>query len=370
MNEQLTDAIEAMRTQVWDSPLAQPSDDAVLRYEQCKAQLIGYHEQWQAVEWEPILVEYQYHLPVVNPETSRSSKIWTQAGRIDGLVQSADETYLLEHKTTSEDIESADSSYWQRLTIDSQVNKYMLAMWQESYDLAGTLYDVIRKPGIRPKTIPEAARRTIASLKTYCGVEVPDDIVQSVISGQTQECPRLYGLRLLADIHEQPGKYYQRRIVPRLDHDLLEFAGELWGVCDEINRVRRSGLNVRNSGACMTWGRPCEYLGICSGHDDISSQNWVSRKNVHAELGGIEDGRQVMTHSRLQCYHTCRRKHYYRYELGITKVVEEEVETLLYGHLLHVGLEQWWRHLMKGDDNGDNGDASREANRVLEGSPA
>ena len=40
----------------------------------------------------------------------------------------------------------------------------------------------------------------------------------------------LFEIRLAADTLQRPDWYYQRRPIPRLDHELIEFVGELWDV--------------------------------------------------------------------------------------------------------------------------------------------
>jgi hypothetical protein len=51
----------------------------------------------------------------------------------------------------------------------------------------------------------------------------------------------------------------------------------------------------------------------------------------------------VLTNSRLGVFRTCRRKHYYEYELGIERLDEEEAESLYFGTLWHEACAEWWR---------------------------
>jgi hypothetical protein len=343
--------------------LGPATEASQLRETKAITQLTVYHEKWKDDTWQPISVEEEYLLPVVNPDTRRYSRIWQQAGKFDGVVENGSGPCLLEHKTASGDIDDFNSTYWKQLTVDSQVSQYMLASWQMGLKLQGTVYDVIRKPTIRPSKITQANRKLITSLpNSYCGHHVPPEVVQAVVNGQTVECATLYGIRLLAKMREEPDKYLQRRFVPRLDRDLFEYAQELWHVCKEVQSTRLNAkrqaepesAHFKNSGACMMWGRACEYLDICSGCDTPDSDKWEKVDNVHSELDMKESSsRDVVTHSRLKCYHACRRKHYYRYELGIRRV-DEDIESLQYGRLIHVGLEAWWGSMLpeKGETDG------------------
>ena len=154
----------------------------------------------------------------------------------------------------------------------------------------------------------------------------------------------MYEARLIHDCTiERPERYFQRRSVPRLDSELLEYARELWEHGQEILHARNTQRHARNSGACMLYGSPCKFLGICSGRDNPESDKWRRKEQMHRELPELEgDGRDVITNSRVRCFQTCRRKHFYQYELGIERADEEEKEALVFGSVWHQAMEAWW----------------------------
>ncbi len=312
--------------------------------------MVGYDAKWRDVEWETVSTEEMFHLPVVNPETGATSRTWTHAGKKDGVViyPPSGKRYLLEHKTCSEEIADPGASYWKRLVIDSQVSGYMLAEWQNEQKLDGTLYDVIRKPLTRPKKITKALQKIMIQQGTYLNYEVPKEYRLLEI-----ENTALYEMRITDEVLANPEKHYQRRTIPRLDDELLEYAGEIWDLGKDILDARNRNKHYRNSDACMTWGTPCEFLSICSGHDSIDSDNWKKRDSIHTELEGLEDPQSVLTNSRIKCFQTCRRKHFYRYELGITRNTEEEREALYLGSVFHEALRAWWDCYRKGNHNGN-----------------
>lgn len=308
-----------------------------------RALMRGYDHRWSGDDWSHVTAEEPFQLPIINPETGAASRTFTHSGKYDGRILSrAQKPWLREAKTTSEDIEEPAASYWKRLAIDSQVSGYVLANWQDGCKLEGTLYDVIRKPGIRPKKIPKAEQAVIVQHGKYHDFEVPHELRMSVSGGQDTECPRLYEMRLARECLTDPNRYYQRRPIPRLDEELMEYAGELWDVAQTIMEARRLERHYRNSAACVTFNTPCEYLSICSGYDSPDSDRWRRADCVHDELDIETDGRSVLTNSRIKCFQTCRRKHYLRYELGIRRVDSEEREALVFGALLHEGLAAWW----------------------------
>src|SRR5690606_31271936 len=97
------------------------------------------------------------------------------------------------------------------------------------------------------------------------------------------------------------------------------------------------------SAACMQYGRPCEFLGLCSGSDDPDSDRWRKKPTIHAELGETAGNLDVLTNSRLRTFQTCRRKHYYQYELAIERSLDEQIEALFFGSLWHEALDVFWQ---------------------------
>ena len=207
----------------------------------------------------------------------------------------------------------------------------------------------MRKPQISPKKLSKAERTAIVANREYCDYLVSQASLDSLQTDE-RETLELYEARLTRDCTvERPEHYFQRRPVPRLDSELIEYARELWEHSQDMldSRARykqtESNLPPRNSGACILYGSPCRYLGICSGFDTPNSGKWTRVQNVHRELPELDgDGRNILTNSRIRCWQTCRRKEYYTYCIGIEKLDEEERETLLFGTVWHHALAAWW----------------------------
>lgn len=357
----LRDALDAVERET----AGKTDEKTLLMAAKISALLIGYHRRWMDSGYQAEQIEHLWHLPIVNSATGRHMRRYTQAGRMDGIVTLDGKRYLIEHKTTSEDIEDPASPYWRRMAIDSQVSMYGLALWQNAEKVDGTVYDVIRKPTIRPKDLPKGSPKKtdsenrgtileIANYGTYYGGVLPSATIDAVHKGYLiREDSWLYHHRFVDDILSRPTYYYQRRVVPRLDSDLADWAEELWDVSHEISRAERDGRHYKNSDACMTYGRPCDYLSLCSGYDTPDSDNWRRNDSVHHELG---DGfsRSVITCSRIKCFQTCRRKHFWRYIEGLERNDEEQSEALWFGTLFHLGLEAWFHTFRKDVSHGDS----------------
>lgn len=327
------------------------------------ALMAGYTARWGNHEWVTEAVEEEFVLPLVNPATGATSRTFTWAGKRDARAFFDGRRFIVEHKTAGEDIRDPNSAYWRKLAIDGQVSAYALASWQQGEKVDGTLYDVIRKPTIRPREITKKERAEIASMVTYFGQKVSDGTRQLAIENEKlRENGELYGLRLQADIASDPAKYFQRRTIMRLDHELVEFAGELWDIGQEIRQANVTEKHYRNASACVSFGTCCEFLGVCSGHTSIDSDRWEHAENPHRELKTADA--DSLTNSRIKCFMACRRKHHYRYNLGLSKPEGEEAEALRFGTLIHSALECWWRAFIplesSGNGNGATGFAAIE----------
>lgn len=339
----ITAATIALREAV--SPDAPDADR--MMWAKAQGLMEGYDARWINAGWNTLHVEHEFHLPIINPNTNAKSRSFTQAGKYDGIIEHQNRpgySYLLEHKTTSEDVSDPNAMYWRRLAIDSQVSAYVLANWQDGTKLEGTLYDVIRKPGIRAKKLSNGERAAFVSDGIYFGKRFGNDVRTAFADTAETETPEMYSARLAHDCKERPDWYFQRRIIPRLDSDVVEYAEELWDVAAEIRTAKQTGRWFRNSGACMTYNTPCPYLGICSGHSSVDDGRWTKRPKQHSELNVV--GGDVLTHSSMQTFKTCRRRYFYRHVEGIERLEEEDSESLRFGSLIHIALESWWKCFM------------------------
>lgn len=309
----------------------------------CRALSMGYHARWSGVAFTVLSVEDYITSGLYNPETERSSRTFTLAAKKDATVIYANQRVLIDHKTTSDDIEDPNSPYWRQLAIEAQPGHYMLMDWLRGEKVDYAIWDVIRKPGIAPKEISAADHKMVQMTGSYCGYRLSEESMSAMHAGK-RETLGMYTARLADDcIKQRPQRYFQRRAVPRLDAQLSEHAGEVWDLAKSIMHDRERGRWPRNSQSCMAWGTACRWLGVCSGYTDINSPGWVKKTRIHNELPLLEgDGRNVLTFSSLKSYQSCRKKFYHEYELGLERIDEEEKEAIFMGTCLHSALEKWF----------------------------
>lgn len=323
----------------------------------CRALLRGYDSRWRNERYVPVGVEQLSTSDLVNPETAKRSRSFTLAGKLDVVATLNGQVVLIDHKTTTQDVADPDSMYWRQMVVESQPSHYMMLEWLNGRKIDGAVWDVVRKPAIKPTAIPlvDADGLKVVHdvegnrVKTKDGKkwrESGDTAAGYVLQTRPQTVDE-YEARLDEDIATRPEWYFFRRPVPRLDHEIVEHAQETWDIAQDLLVARREDRWPRNSGACILYNSPCEYLGICSGFDTPDSDKWQRRENVHPELPTLEgDGKNVLTNSRIRCFQTCRKKHFFKYELGLERQDEEEREALYFGTIFHLALEAWWKELI------------------------
>lgn len=226
-----------------------------------KALFEGYRNRWEEYDrntYEAICTERAFKAPLMNPETGGISKTFHLAGKIDALAKekATGKVVIVEHKTTGQDI-GPGSDYWRKLPIDGQVSGYYVGAEAIDYPASKCLYDVIRKPTIKPyKATPEDKRKynKDGSLSKACR--------------ENDETPDEWYERLTADIASRPDYYYARIEISRSDNDLMEYLFDMWAVSREISDAQRMNRWSRNPQACSVFGT-CEYFGVCTGEQDI-----------------------------------------------------------------------------------------------------
>lgn len=326
----------------WDAIDGANSDK--LHAAKAKALLHGYHYRWCNEGWKTIETEQEIVSPIprLTSKGVRFYKNMLFGGKVDLIAERAGRRTLMDHKTTSQDVSDPASSYWRQLQLDVQVLHYLLALWVAGWKVDDVVWDVIRKPTIKPKKLTKSDRQAIVVSGKYCGCEVSEDALRCVQESDS-ETLELYEFRLRRDCTRiRPDYYFMRRSVPVRDDEILAYAKELWKHRESIIRNAADSQPVRNSGACLQYGAPCKFLGICSGYDSPDSTNWRRKPQVHGELKTIEgDGRNLITPSRIKTHQTCLTKEKLYYVDGLERIGRDE-DALVFGHLVHEALEAWW----------------------------
>lgn len=204
-----------------------------------------------------VVSEVPFEAKIRNPETGWSTGRFRLRGVIDGIVRVRDGRLgVLEHKTTSQSIE-AHSDFLRRLRVDSQISRYLNTARELGVEASTVIYDITRKPSIRPRRVTKKEKKALRSDGRYF-----DQPIEKVPDKLDRETPEMFGARLTDDICRDPARYFRRLEVPRLPQDLYEEGRELWQQQQTIARALKTGAFFRNTFACLSPYR-CEFADLC-----------------------------------------------------------------------------------------------------------
>lgn len=273
----------------------------------------AYHHRWGGKDWEVLAVEKEFRYYLGDREIG---------GKIDAIIRDRADgrVYVVEHKFTGADA-SLGAPYWERLTIDTQVSIYIDGAAMLGYgDIAGCIYDVIKRPAHEPKLATPPDRREYTKGKgcKRCGGSAKPGAIEQgrgsydvVFASEVKvvpcdecketgwkcnaagvpEAPRLHAnqrdtdepdeefeARLVEAIAENPDAFLLRGVVVRLESELPLMRQD---ILDDID-VAELGRTSRNSNSCAHGHEMCGYFALCSG---TASINDFTRGPAHPELG-------------------------------------------------------------------------------------
>jgi hypothetical protein len=239
--------------------LEDPHADELDAFDRVRAQelMLGYDARWGD---EPLMVERveaQFECELRNPETRRPSQTWMLAGKIDAIAKRDGRPWIVEHKTTSEDI-SPGSTYWQKLRLDTQVSTYFIGAESLGFAVEGCIYDVIKKPSMKPlEATPNDKRKYKADGTLYAAQRDRD------------ETPEEFRERFRAYVSEHLIELFQRGDVVRMQGELDDATFDLWQTARLIREAELASRHPRNPDNCFQWSRPCDYWEVCIGAASI-----------------------------------------------------------------------------------------------------
>jgi len=293
----------ATMTQAIAEALANYVQDDFDDPERIAAMLTGYEWRWPDGAFKVLATERVMTMPLINPSTGHASFNFTVAMKVDAIIELQDaRVAVMEHKTCSEDL-SPESDYWKRLRIDAQISTYMLGARHNGFDVQTVVYDVLRKPLLRPSQIPlldGEGRKIVLDARLQRVVKANNEPRQSadkekgyVLQTRVEE-PHEYHDRLMTDIYANPDWYYSRREIPRIKSDLEEAQLDLWNVAKMIRESELNNWHPRNDAACKSFGCTCPYFKLCTNGfsiEDFKQTGVVPEyyevvQDVHPELHG------------------------------------------------------------------------------------
>ena len=260
-----------------------------------RAMMMAYHARWIDAEFEVLAVEKQFEAPLINPATGAKSQTYEIGGAIDAIVRMPNgDVFICEHKTSGVEC-GLDSPYWKRLRIDPQISTYFVGARALGYDIKGCLYDVLRKPAIRPKEIPLMDDDGVKIVLDAEGQRVrtkdgkkwreTGDTKLNYVAQTRPETPLEFEVRCLDAIAEDPERHLVRGEVFRLESDELDAAQDMWDQARELKEAEKATRFPRNPDACDRWGKMCVYFPVCTNVASLEDETLYRRtRGKHEEL--------------------------------------------------------------------------------------
>ena len=285
-----------------DVPSFKNAEEWALERQVLLTSFIGYQWYFQNDPYQVIASEVPFDLPVHEPKTGMPCSLQSviRKGKIDHLAAWRGAVCVWERKSTSKSLDP-DSDYWTQWNKNVQASMYSLALKDmesagllSGYHIAdkvrfgNTVVDAWRKPTIKPAMLTQAETKALYDTRMYAGQGFCPEYYnwdqvaggaggdEVSISGYDAEVKRgakgfairetvpMFGARLLADIYENPTRYYARREIVRTDAEVREFRNELFNIYRAMELYKERGIWWHNRAACDTPYR-CQFRSICNG---------------------------------------------------------------------------------------------------------
>jgi hypothetical protein len=241
-----------------------------------KAMMMGYAARYPNEEFEVVALEKTFEGEIVNPETGACSRSFTLAGKVDGLVRTGADYFLIEHKTAA----VVDASYLEKLWTDFQIILYAHYLEQVlGVHIAGVIYNVLVKARLQQSAgeteVEFEARRAELIAKSKTG--------KSSAKRHMPETDEEFQARLAAK-YAEPGSFHRETLfISRDQFDTLR--AELWELTQAFLDARRRDVWYQNTSFCFQYGRPCPYFALCrSGGSQNVLDNFYRHQAPNEEL--------------------------------------------------------------------------------------
>jgi hypothetical protein len=223
--------------------------------------LIGYAAYYQDDALRQValpIAERKLLLPLPRPDGTPDPELMLVA-KMDAVCYDSDlNTVLVEHKTTTSDLQGA--TYWDRMKRSSQITTYMLAAEACGRRPAYLLLDAVRAPALRRLRATPAEHRKFYQRDGKYG-KVGDPMPGTRLADETQA---EFTERIRAAVVGAPHAYFARQQFVRTDAELYAARCDLWATGQLMLAVAKNGgAAPRNEDGCDKFGRRCEFDAAC-----------------------------------------------------------------------------------------------------------
>ena len=235
------------------------------------AYIKGYYSRWLDSRelYEVVGVELQFFVPL-----SDENHPAFHAGKLDVLVRrkSDGQLIIIEHKTAGSGTgaDEPGSSYWTKLSMDTQLAMYSQNVFRMTGEMPEILYDVILKSRATP--LKGSARKRKS--------ETDAEFAQRK-AADAETLPQFSSRMMHTYRTEGNDRYFRKPIT--LMQDELDL--KLRELAETQEVVETCNLRVRNTSACNSYGRACEFMNVCIGADGLDTNpKFRKKQQAHEEL--------------------------------------------------------------------------------------
>ena len=243
------------------------------------AYIAGYYHRW-------LKDRDLYEVIGVELEFQHKASSYSEAGKLDVLVRrkSDGKLVIIEHKTASKFSKASEpgSAYWQKLSMDTQMcfyHRHIQKLYGEEPEI---LYDVV----IKSKSAPLKGKARKRKGET--------DAEFAQRKYDSAETPSEYRARIKEVYRAEGAERYIRKTVHLTQQEVDRKMVELDSM---MNDIMEPGTNeaaddhwaekrtrIRNTTACSSFGGACEFLGVCTGLEQLDDPKFEKKEKLHSEL--------------------------------------------------------------------------------------
>ncbi len=297
------------------------ADAADIDHARLRVLVAAYDTKWGGEDWEVLGVEVEFRYWLGDVEIG---------GKIDAIIRDRRDgrVWVVEHKTSSADT-SPGSAYLDRLCVDTQISIYVDGAAMLGHEIAGCIYDVLKRPLHEPKlATPDGKREyTAGSGCAKCGgsgkagaivqgrghyvVKFPGEADRQIPcegchatgwkldKDGAPNAPRLharmrerdetieeYEERVADEISTRADEFLSRGQVVRLADELPKMRQEILDTIAAMRALDAIGVAPPNYDACLYGREACSFFAACSGRASIDDETIFPRGATHPELAG------------------------------------------------------------------------------------
>ena len=172
------------------------------------------------------------------------------AGKIDLIVMIDQKLVLVEHKTTSSNI-NVGEDYWTTIYMDDQISNYIEGAMTLGYKIDRCIYDVLKRPTLRKK-----------SAETFVD----------------------YYYRCREQLFAHGDQFLQRRIIYLSEEQKERAQRDRLAMEQEILSIDPDQQQPRTVQSCRRYGSLCPYLPLCLRETGVNDERYTRIERKHIEL--------------------------------------------------------------------------------------